>query len=211
MYEIEFNHYWKKHPTWVWTGDYLSRLKDFKPTFLEAQFDKKFPQKAQKIFVGSMSEIRFWKMEWFFKVFKKIEGCPQHTFQFLTKYSYIYHLLEFPAKSWLGFTVTTNKDLANGIPHIERLRSYSLTGKYLYFISIEPILEEINPLSILFVDWVILGAETGNRKGKVFPKRQWIEKILIYCHKKNIPIYAKDSIVKWHPVFKKYKEFPNYK
>ena len=24
-------------------------------------------------------------------------------------------------------------------------------------------------------DWVIIGAETGNRKGKVVPKKEWID------------------------------------
>ena len=121
------------------------------------------------------------KREWLLKVFKKIEGHPEHVFQFLTKFPYIYHRLEFPAKSWLGFTATTDKDLANGIPHIEKLRFHSLIGKYLYFVSIEPLLEEINPLGILFVDWVILGAETGNRKVKIIPKKEWIEKIVDFC------------------------------
>lgn len=182
------------------------KIKSFEPIFLESKFSKEFPQKIQKIFVGSMSEIRFWKKEWLLKVFKKVEGYPQHIFQFLTKYPYIYHRLEFPAKSWLGFTATTNKDLANGIPHIEKIRTYSLTGKYLYFISIEPVLEEINPLDILFVDWVILGAETGNRKGKIIPKKEWIENIISCCRERNIPIYLKESLKDIYT--EEIKEFP---
>lgn len=148
------------------------KIKNFEPVFLESKFNKKFPQKTQKVFVGSMSEIRFWKRDWLFRVFKKIKGYPLHTFQFLTKYPYIYHRLEFPAKAWLGFTVTENKDLANGILHIKKLRDFSLIGKYLYFVSIEPILEEINPLDLIFTDWVILGAETGKRPGRVIPKKE---------------------------------------
>lgn len=183
------------------------KIKNFEPIFLESKFNKEFPQKAQKIFVGSMSEIRFWKREWLLKVFEKIEECPQHTFQFLTKYPHIYHRLEFPAKSWLGFTATTNKDLANGVPHIEKSRTYSLTGQYLYFISIEPILEEINPLCILFLDWIILGAETGKRKGRIVPKKEWIESIVDYCRDNDIPIYLKDSLKSIYP--EEIKEFPN--
>jgi len=209
MYEIEFNHYWKKHPTWAWTGDHLSELKNFRPTFLEAQFDKKFPQKTQKIFVGSMSEIRFWKKDWIFKTFKRIKGYPQHIFQFLTKYPYIYHRLEFPAKAWLGFTITENKDLANGILHIKKLRDLSLNGKYLYFVSIEPILEQINPLDLIFLDWVILGAETGKRKGRITPRWHWIESIVKFCRDNDIPVYLKDSLKNIYP--EEIKEFPNYK
>lgn len=58
---VEANYQWKNHPDWAWTGDHLVGLKDFKPTWLEAQYNKKFPQKTQKIFVGSMSEIAHWE------------------------------------------------------------------------------------------------------------------------------------------------------
>jgi len=180
------------------------------PEWKEKSFNKRFPQKTQKIFVGSMSEIRFWKRDWISKVFKKVEGYPLHTFQFLTKYPYIYNRLEFPAKTWMGFTVTTNKDLAKGILHIKKLRDFSLTGKYLYFTSIEPILEEINPLDLIFLDWVILGAETGDyRKGKIIPKKEWIEKIVKFCQDNDIPIYLKNSLKNIYPEI--IKEFPKAK
>ncbi len=176
------------------------------PEWREKSFNKIFPQKSQKIFIGSMSEIRFWKGVWISKVFKKIEGYPQHNFQFLTKFPYIYNRIEFPAKTWLGFTVTINKDLDNGILHIKKLRDFSLIGKYLYFISIEPILEKINPLDLIFLDWVILGAETGKRKGKVIPKKEWIESIVEYCRDNDIPVYLKDSLKNIYP--EEIKEFP---
>jgi len=176
------------------------------PEWKESNFNKKFPRKTQKIFVGSMSEIRFWKKDWIFRTFKKIKGYPQHTFQFLTKYPYIYHRLEFPAKAWLGFTVTVNKDLTDGILHIKKLRGFSLTGKYLYFVSIEPILEEINPLDLIFLDWVILGALTGKRKGRVTLKKEWIKIIVDYCRDNDIPIYLKDSLKNIFP--ERIKEFP---
>jgi len=180
------------------------------PEWKEKNFNKKFPQKTQKIFVGSMSEIRFWKKDWISKVFKKVRGYPLHIFQFLTKYPYIYHRLEFPPKAWLGFTVTTNKDLANGILHIKKLKDFSLTGKYIYFVSIEPILEEINPLDLIFLDWVILGAETGEyRKGKIIPKKEWIESIVKFCQDNDIPVYLKDSLRGIYPI--EIKEFPETK
>jgi len=177
------------------------------PEWRETGFNKRFPNKTQNIFIGSMSEIRFWKREWLFRTFEKIKKYPQHIFQFLTKYPYIYNRLEFPAKSWLGFTITINKDLANGILHIKKLRDINLTGKYIYFTSIEPILEEINPLDLIFLDWVILGAETGEyRKGKIIPKKEWIESIVKFCRDNDIPIYLKNSLRGIYPV--EIKEFP---
>ena len=60
------------------------------------------------------------------------------------------------------------------------------------FFSIEPILEKIK----LYVipDWVIIGAETGNRKDKIIPKFNWIEEILIAARIKRIPVFMKNNL-----------------
>lgn len=203
MYEIEFNHYWKKHPTWAWTGDHLSGLKDFGPTFLEAQFDKKFPQKAQKIFVGSMSEIYYWEDEWLEKVLEKVKLYPQHIFQFLTKYPFVYSKYKFPQNCWLGITITDTENY----DYLEYQKFKISNPNNLKFTSFEPLLNEIS-LDLENIDWVILGAETGSRKDRVFAKRRWIELILINCYKKDIPVYIKDSIIKWQPQLKRFNEFP---
>jgi protein gp37 len=202
MIEIEFNHHWKKYPTWVWTGDYLSNLKDFKPTFLDAQFAKDFPKKSQRIFVGSMSEIYYWKDKWLEKVLEKVKLYPQHTFQFLTRYPEVYDRYIFPKNCWLGVTITREKDFERRIPYL------FITSCNITFVSIEPILEYINPgpFSNANIDWVIVGAETGNRKDKIIPKREWIENIVNYCKWNNVPIYLKDSLKNIYPG--KIKMFP---
>ena len=48
--------------------------------------------------------------------------------------------------------------------------------------------------SIPLTDWVIVGAETGNRKGKVAPKKEWIMEIAEECAKYYRPIFMKDSL-----------------
>ena len=58
------------------------------------------------------------------------------------------------------------------------------------------------------IDWVIIGAETGNRKGKVIPERNWIDDIVNYCKDNNIPIYIKDNLSKYYDEFRGYKQFP---
>ena len=49
----------------------------------------------------------------------------------------------------------------------------------------------------------------GKRKGKIIPKKDWVENIVNYCKWKNIPIYLKDSLKEIYPI--EIKEFPNYK
>ena len=43
--------------------------------------------------------------------------------------------------------------------------------------------------------WVIIGAETGRRKNKVIPKKEWIDKIVKQCHENNIPVFMKNSLI----------------
>jgi hypothetical protein len=42
--------------------------------------------------------------------------------------------------------------------------------------------------------WIVIGAETGNRKGRVIPKREWIEAIVNECRKNNIPVFLKNNL-----------------
>jgi protein gp37 len=68
------------------------------------------------------------------------------------------------------------------------------------FYSIEPIQERIDlskitsKMSIYYPKQIIVGAETGNRKGRAIPKVAWIEEIRQYCQDKGIKLYEKDSL-----------------
>ena len=183
-------------------------IRNFKPIFLHSQFDKKFPKKQQRIFVGSMSEIYYWKDSWIEDVIYKINEYPQHTFQFLTKHMEVYAKWVWPKNCILGVTITKQKDFDK-----QRGSYYFFDGNNKTFFSFEPLLEQINIenfdtryLKNHNVDWVIIGAETGNRKDKIIPKKEWIEDIVNYCKKENIPIYIKDSLKEIYPV--EIKEFP---
>ena len=180
------------------------KLNKFVPTFSRSQFDKKLPKKPQRIFVGSMSEIYYWREEWIERVIEKVKEYPQHTFQFLTRYPEIYSRYIFPKNCWLGVTITREKDFERGIPYL------FVTSCNITFVSVEPILEYINPKPFLNenIDWVIIGAETGNRKGKVIPNGSWIFDILNYCNNNKIPVYIKDNVVKYYSEYGGYKQFP---
>ena len=174
-------------------------LKEFKLTFLEHKFDKKFPKKPQKIFVGSMSEIAHWERRWIEVVLGRILCHPEHTFQFLTKYPDIYLRYDFPKNCWLGITIVGDID------KIEFQKFKISNPNNLKFICFEPLIKNVS-INLDFIDWVILGSETGNRKGKIIPKKEWI-KDFVTCYKDNdIPIYLKDSLKDIYPA--EIKEFP---
>lgn len=63
------------------------------------------------------------------------------------------------------------------------------------FISLEPLQGPINLTDTHFklVRGVIIGSETGNRKGKVIPKQEWVEDIIEKCEDFKIPLFVKDN------------------
>ena len=193
---LDYNQKW-----FVWAKD---KLYNFKPIFLKSQFNKKLPKKPQRIFVGSMSEIYYWKDEWIRDTLDKVLEYPQHTFQFLTKFPDVYSHWYFHPNCWLGVTITKNDDFDNGA--YDFLRRNDSNIKY---ISFEPLLGRILSYKLLkYFDWVIIGAETGNRKNKVIPKLDWVLEIVRYCEHNKIPVYIKDNLVRYYHDCVGYKQFP---
>jgi protein gp37 len=181
-------------------------LKNFIPTFLYSQYHKKFPEKPQRIFVGSMSEIEFWRKDWMKMVIKKTKEYPQHIFQFLTKHPEVYNRYVFPANCWLGVTVTNERDL-----YCMRRKVLLMNPHNIYYLSIEPLIDDVFPEFKKFegwFDWVIIGAETGNRRDKVIPDLDWVLEIVRYCEHHKIPVYIKDNLTKYYAECRGYKQFP---
>jgi protein gp37 len=170
------------------------QLYNFIPIWIESNFDKKFPKKSKKIFVNSMSDISWWDSEWMKKVLDKIKQYPQHKFLFLTKQPLIYFQNIYYNNYWLGVTITNTESFKLNIPWLYKIKNKR-------FISIEPINGHLKQLTYekyinQAVDWIIIGAETGNRKGKIIPKKEWIEDIRKFCQDNNIPYFEKNSIQK---------------
>lgn len=152
-------------------------------------------QKPRNIFAGSMADIfgEWVPNRWIREVFNSCETAPQHNYLFLTKnpkrYIELAQYGELPCKDnmWYGSTATT--------PHDEYAWFDRIAG-YHWFLSVEPIHDDFGEMNKDSVkpEWIIVGAETGNSKGKVIPKREWIENIVNQCRKWNIPVFMKSSL-----------------
>lgn len=128
---------------------------------------------------------------WIMDVFRACEAAPWHNYLFLTKYPRRYELMsstgQLPHSEnfWYGTTVTRQSDL-DRVVFLPRKRHNQ-------FINVEPVLEAIDIREIDFMDWIIIGAETGNRRGKVKPEREWIEAIVNAARAAGIPVFMKSS------------------
>lgn len=165
----------------------------FKPTFHRYRLGDYADKKGRTIFVCSMADLfGAWVPDrWIEEVFAACEKAPQHRYLFLTKNPQRYLELaqagKLPQKSnmWYGSTIT-NPDM-----------SAFFGEAYKTFWSIEPILEpfEMEKNKKQLPNWIIVGAETGNRKGKVTPKKEWIDGICKAADITHIAVFMKDSFI----------------
>ena len=165
--------------------------------------------KPRNIFVCSMADLfgDWVPDEWIDAVISSTQSALQHRCLFLTKNPKRYDDwlerfeegrakgIEEVANCWFGASASTNKELD---------RANESRAQWL---SIEPIRERIATDENQFVEvdpyigyeqkrweWVVIGAETGNSKHKIVPKREWVEEIVKVCKEYGTPVFMKESL-----------------
>lgn len=186
----------------------------FRPTLHRYRlYEPVYWKKPRNIFVCSMADLfgEWVPNAWIWEVFETCEAAPQHCYLFLTKNPSRYKELD-SLVHWPTFEET----------NIEKSRPYIMLGasatneaqmKAAYdsdadWVSIEPIHERL--LTEWFVssigsddgqciefrrwEWVVIGAETGNLKDKIIPKKEWIQEIVDICLQEGTPVFMKESL-----------------
>lgn len=165
----------------------------FEPTFHSYRLDEPARKtKSQNIFVCSMADLfgEWVPDECIEEVFAACDMTPQHRYLFLTKNPERYNVLA--AKDimspyfWYGYSIT-------GLKASPKM----LYSKYHSFVSIEPLLDmpDLEFTKYVNTHWIIIGAETGNRKNKIVPKIEWIENIVKAADANYIPVFMKNSLI----------------
>lgn len=166
----------------------------FTPTLHEYRLNDPLKKGFGKtVFVCSTADLfgEWVPDEWILKVFDACKAAMNHRYLFLTKnparYVALYKAGNLPEGDcfWYGSTMDR--------PMTDIFKS----GIHNTFVSIEPILAPFpyptNPAAMRD-KWVIFGAETGNRAGKVVPERSWIEEYVVFCKASRIPVFMKNSM-----------------
>jgi protein gp37 len=166
----------------------------FCPTFHKYRLEDYKDKSSRNIFVCSMADLfGEWVPDaWIQEVFSACKKAPQHTYLFLTKNYTRAGEYKYYNNWWIGRTITNNDAyLGHGDP-------WNINGinRANQFLSIEPLHGNIDSLKyyINTFKWVIIGAETGNRKNKIVPEHEWIHNIFELCHDENVPIFMKDNL-----------------
>lgn len=182
----------------------------FDPTFHRYKLNEPLHwKKPRTIFVCSMADLfgEWVPDEWIDAVVSSTQSALQHRYLFLTKNPKRYDDwlerfeegrvkgIEEVANCWFGASASTNKELD---------RANESRAQWL---SLEPIRERIATDENQFMEvdpytgyeqkrweWVVIGAETGNSKHKIVPKREWVEEIVKVCKEYGTPVFMKESL-----------------
>jgi protein gp37 len=84
---------------------------------------------------------------------------------------------------WWGVSV---EDRKYGLPRINALRQAPAA---LRFLSIEPLLEDLEEISLEGIHWVIVGGESGNGARQM--KEEWVTSIRKQCEEAVVPFFFK--------------------
>jgi protein gp37 len=174
-------------------------------------------REPRMVFVNSMSDLFHPDVpdDYIVAVAKVMVTAGWHTYQVLTKRSerlrdLLNTKLDFAAEKvhiWWGVSV---EDKRYGLPRMEHLRDTSARTR---FLSVEPLLEDLGAVDLGFIDWVIVGGESGPGARPI--SEEWVRSLRNQCEEAGVPFFFKQ----WGGVRKKksgrlldgrtYDEFPD--
>jgi len=145
-------------------------------------------KKPHIIFVNSMSDLFHEAVpdQFIKEIFEVMNGCPQHTFQVLTKRSerliQISRSLNWSHNIWMGVTI---EDQMN----IHRISDLCACPAKIKFLSCEPLLESISFPGLGGINWVIVGGESGPEARPM--KAEWAISVRDQCLQAGVPFFFK--------------------
>jgi protein gp37 len=167
----------------------LRYANEFEPTLHEDLVD--LPRRwryPRLVFVNSMSDLFQEDVPLGFiqRVFDTMAGCPQHTFQVLTKrgerLAELASDLPWPRNVWMGVSV---EDLRV----VDRIRYLRMVPAAVRFLSCEPLIGPLDALPLQEIHWVIVGGESGPGARPMRP--EWVLSILGQCRNAGVPFFFK--------------------
>ena len=172
------------------TGALLQFPLGFEPTLHEYRLQQpRDKKKPANIFVCSMADLfgDWVPDEWIDRVFDACAAAPWHNYLFLTKNPQrLVDLgkagrLPMGDNYWYGTTITRQE------------QTFFSSTLHNCFLSIEPLQAPFEVSEIPNIKWIITGAETGNRRGRVKPEREWVKNIIQTARVNGAAVLIQDS------------------
>ena len=191
------------------SGGTLNYPFGFAPTYHRYRFDvlERWKQTRNILVGGDGDMFGPWVPdEYINEVFDNCNKYQNHHYLFLTAYPQRYRDLSVPAdeRYWYGTSITREEEMK---------RLNYLPKNAHKFVCFEPLQEDVLPKKNKLVkelDWVIIGAETGNRRSRVEPMFEWIKDLVVECDYAAIPVFMEDSLIGIVPKQSMRKDYPKY-
>ncbi|OWK38543.1 DUF5131 family protein [Fimbriiglobus ruber] len=150
-------------------------------------------KRPRRIFVNSMSDLFHENLpvEDVRKVCEAMAAAGHHTYQVLTKRTArMRELLSGPLREftelpqvWWGTSVENKR---HGLPRIDHLRR---TPAAVRFLSVEPLLEDLGPVDLTDIHWVIAGGESGAAARPL--EADWVRSVRDQCAAQGVQFFFK--------------------
>lgn len=147
-------------------------------------------KRGKRIFVNSMSDLFHEEVPTDFirSVWDTMAECPQHQFQVLTKRPERMAAMFaagdiFPLpQTWIGTSVES-ADVVERISHLVMIPAMTR------FISFEPLIGPVGPISLKGIHWAIVGGESGPNSRPM--AIEWVEQIEKACRRAGTAFFFK--------------------
>lgn len=166
--------------------------------------EKRFKQssrdglKPRKIFVCSMSDLFHDNVElsWLLEIFDVMLANPRHTYLLLTKRpanmeeALTHSGLTPQPNIWLGCTVENRHEAENRINPMHKLsRTTSKQAGWTTWVSYEPALELVDFTGWEFLDWLVIGGESGSNARSFHS--DWARSVIAWCRQNEVAPFMK--------------------
>jgi protein gp37 len=141
-------------------------------------------------FLTGMSDPYIWEKEWLDKSFDLLKQNPRTVGIYLTKAPNKMNLDNVPDNAWMGVTVTCKNDLWRIKSLKENIKCKN------YHITFEPLFEDLGDIDLSGIRWIVIGTETGNCKGKIDTKKQWVNNLVKVARRYGCKIFYKEELAR---------------
>lgn len=141
-------------------------------------------------FLTGMSDPYIWEKEWLDKSFDLLKQNPRTVGIYLTKAPNKMNLNNVPDNAWMGVTVTCKNDLWRIKSLKENIKCKN------YHITFEPLFEDLGDIDLSGIRWIVIGTETGNCKGKIDTKKQWVNNLVKVARRYGCKIFYKEELAR---------------
>lgn len=165
-------------------------IDDFeKPEFYPNKLRLMDKPRPQNFLLTGMSDFADWNASWRDQVFEHIAQNPQHQYIILTKRPEEIVFSTGLDNVWFGVTVTSSKE-KHRITAIQE----HIKGSH-YQVSFEPMFDNVGNVDFMGVEWIVIGTETGRRKGKAVSSPEWVWNLTDQAHARGIPVFMKEDLI----------------